>query len=68
MPHEEATISLPETIRYVEGANFPATKFELIEQARENHALDICLTFLDTLPDRTYGSIWDVKKMLGEQD
>lgn len=45
---------------YLEGADFPCSKEELIEQAEENNATDDVINMMQRLPDKIFVSVSDV--------
>jgi hypothetical protein len=50
---------------YLEGIAFPATKDEVVNLARVNHATDETMELLIALPDREYSSPDDVINAAG---
>ncbi len=51
----------PETVyNFLKGMRYPASKMDLIEQARKNDADASVLTAMETLPEKEYGSQDDV--------
>ncbi len=51
----------PETVyNYLKGINYPASKDELLEQARKNNANHDVLEAMGKLPDKEYDSQDDV--------
>lgn len=58
-------VSNPEVVdKYLEGVSFPATRDELIDVARDNHAADIAILALEQLPDQEFDNLDDVKQAL----
>jgi hypothetical protein len=53
---------------YLEGIAFPATKDEVVNLARYNHATDGVMQLLKQLPDREYSSPEDVVEASGVSD
>lgn len=51
--------------RYLRGVGFPATKDELIEQARENNAPGDVISVLDKLDEKEYRDAVDITKEFG---
>lgn len=54
--------------RYLRGIAFPATKDDLIEQARDNDAPGDVLKALDMLDDKRYDSVVDITKEVGKYE
>ena len=50
------------------GLNYPASRDELVESARDNGAEDQVCEWLEALPEREYQSPADVMRALGEQE
>jgi len=53
--------------RFLDGIRYPATKQQLVDQARRNQADDEALNSLRGLPEREYASPDEVSKVI-EQD
>jgi hypothetical protein len=53
-------VNVAELQWYLEGIPFPATKHEVLNLARDNHATDETIELLEGLPDREYTSPDDV--------
>ena len=49
---------------YLAGANFPATKQQLVGRAYSNGATDELLARFHSLPEREYVSVGDVERAL----
>lgn len=47
---------------------YPKSKDELINAARDNNAPDDVMSVLDRIPDRQYGSAADLAKGIGEAE
>ena len=52
--------------KFLKGISYPATKQQLVEQARSNHADDEALSALDELPDREYSGPDEVSKAVAK--
>lgn len=63
---EKASPAAVET--YLWGVNFPATKEDLIDCARENRAPGDVLHVLDKLDDKEYRSVVDITQEVGKFD
>jgi hypothetical protein len=48
--------------KYLSGISYPATKEQLVEHARKNHADDDVLSALQDIPDREYSGPDQVSK------
>jgi len=57
-----ATISTDKVQEALRGAGFPATKSELISQARSNNADQEVVQALQGLEDRTFDSVTEVQE------
>jgi hypothetical protein len=53
---------------YLRGIDFPATKDDLIDCARENQAPGDVLHVLDKLDDKEYRSVVDITEEVGKFD
>lgn len=51
---------------YLKGMDFPASKQELVQHARDNHADQEVLEVLEQMPERDYGDMADVMKGVGQ--
>ena len=52
--------------RYLGGIRYPATKQQLVDQARRNQADDRALSFLRGIPEREYACPNEVSEVIGE--
>jgi hypothetical protein len=52
--------------KYLKGVDYPATKEELIEQAKQHSADKNVISLLEELPDQEYDSPTDVSEAVGE--
>jgi hypothetical protein len=57
----DSTISEPELRKFIEGANFPANKLQLVEHAKAQQAPSHILNVLEQLPTPEFGSENDRK-------
>lgn len=55
-----------EVEKHLKGIKFPASKQDLIEQARQNQAPGEVLSVLERMPDREFRTAADVAKGVGE--
>ncbi|GIW61396.1 MAG: hypothetical protein KatS3mg089_0248 [Patescibacteria group bacterium] len=53
-------IDIDEVSSFIQGADFPATKQEILEVAFANGAPEYIIDFLDRLPDEEYSSFADL--------
>lgn len=51
---------------HLKGTDFPATRADLEENAKQNGAEDDVLDVIRQMPDQEYGSMADVTKGVGE--
>lgn len=56
-----------EVTGHLKGITFPATRDDLVEQARENGAEGEILAAVEGLPEGEYGSIAEVMKGFGKE-
>lgn len=54
--------------KHLKGMDYPASKGDLVEHAREQNAPEEVTSVLESLPDRDYGKPTDVTKAVGELD
>jgi Protein of unknown function (DUF2795) len=52
--------------RFLGGIRYPATKQQLVDQARRNQADDEALSSLHGLPEREYGSPDELSEVIGQ--
>jgi len=52
--------------QYLSGATFPASKSDLRQKARDNHAPDVVIDIINNLPERSFLSPGDVNKAVDE--
>ncbi len=52
--------------KYLKGVDYPATKEELIEQAKRHGADKNVISLLEELPDQEYDAPTDVSEAVGE--
>lgn len=50
----------------LKGVGFPATKSDLLNQARKNHAERAVLDIVEAMPDQDYGTMTEVMKGFGK--
>lgn len=62
---ERQTPAPPDILELLDGAQFPATKLELIDYAYDNDAGEEAIEMLRALPEDTYNHMSDVRKNLG---
>lgn len=56
-----------EVEQFLGGLNYPASKQQVVDRARDNGASEDVMDALDKLPDRTFNSPADVNRALGEE-
>lgn len=59
-------VSTATIAQYLEGCNFPCSRLDLINFAKDMNAPNDVLTALQQLPDRTFNSIASVWDAIGE--
>jgi hypothetical protein len=60
-------VTSPITVeKYLKGLNYPASKQQLIDKAKENNAPEDVLLTLESLEEEEYHSPVDVSKAFGE--
>jgi hypothetical protein len=52
--------------KYLHGADYPATRKDLLDQARQNSAPDEVMDVIQRMPDQEFGGPQDVMKAYGE--
>ena len=62
-----AQITPTDVQRHLGGMEYPASKSDLVEQARASGADDEVISRLESMPDREYGGPDEVMKELGGQ-
>ena len=63
-----ANISADELQSSLSGADFPATKQELLDQARANGASTDVITTLENLPEKTYDAVSEVQEAFAKAE
>ena len=53
---------------YLKGIDFPASKSDLLEQAKKNNAEDDVLDMIESMPEDDYGDMSEVMHAYGEAD
>lgn len=53
--------------KFLKGIDFPASKKDLINHAKKNHAEDPVLQELKKMPEQEYGTMADVMKGYGKE-
>ncbi len=66
MPTYEGGISPTNLTQFLGGVNFPCSKQELVNHARQRNAPQDVLSTLEQIPDRTYNSMSDVMRDIGK--
>ncbi len=64
--HGQSSVSPAEIERHLGGIDYPASKQELVQHAREQNAPEEVTQVLDRMPDQEYGSAADVAKGVGQ--
>lgn len=59
-------VNVVEVEKYVAGINFPVTKDQLVDHAREKGAPQEVVGFMSEMPERDYVSTMDVARGVGE--
>ncbi|MEW6379465.1 MAG: DUF2795 domain-containing protein [bacterium] len=59
-------VSAADIEKSIKGINFPASKNDLVNTARQHKAQPDVITTLEHLPERTYNTAVDVSKAFGE--
>lgn len=54
--------------KYLKGMDYPATKEELIEHARNNEASDDIISMLENMKTRKFNTPAEVSKALGDSE
>lgn len=57
-------ISPSEIEKFLEGVHYPASKYELNQKARENHAPDMIIDLINDLPEHRFDSPVDVDRAI----
>lgn len=52
--------------RYLSGIMFPASKNDLRQKARDNHAPDVVIDIINNLPERNFSSSGDLSEAVDE--
>ena len=69
MVHGQPGGSSPiDVTHYLKGIDFPASKSDLLEQAKKNDAGDEVLDMIDSMPEDDYGDMSEVMHAYGEAD
>ncbi|HQG31264.1 MAG TPA: DUF2795 domain-containing protein [Deltaproteobacteria bacterium] len=61
-------ISPFEIERFLEGVQYPASKHDLNIKARENHAPDMIIDFINNLPENRFKSPIEVSRAIRESE
>ncbi len=65
---EMKRVSPVQVEKFLKGMDFPATKEDIINKARQQGADDNVLETLRMLPDKQYNSPTDISRAMGEQE
>ena len=65
---EIMAISPFEIEKFLEGVRYPASKYDLNIKARENHAPDMIIDFINNLPEHRFSSPLDVGRAIRESE
>jgi hypothetical protein len=52
--------------KFLSGMRYPATKQQLVDQARSNQADDEALSSLRSMPEREYSDLDEISKVIAE--
>lgn len=66
MPQSGGSVSAAEVEKYIGGIDFPASKDQLIDHARDKGAPKEVLELMQDFPDQQYGSAIDVSRGVGQ--
>lgn len=61
-------ISPLEIEKFIEGVRYPASKYDLNIKARENHAPDLIIDFINNLPEHRFKSLLEVGLAIRESE
>ncbi|HEU0050470.1 MAG TPA: DUF2795 domain-containing protein [Patescibacteria group bacterium] len=64
---ESPTVSAAELQKYLAGIEYPATKHDAIEQARENNAPEKVIKTIRGLPEDEFGGPQEIQKAFGDE-